>query len=337
MIHSRLFKFVFGILMSFSATGYSAEPVMLREQYLTVWDHSLDLDSLAVWHHGDQHWVVGTSKAKHLLVIYDATTGKKIDQIGKKGEKLGRFKRPNGIAILDHYVFVVERDNHRVQILDLLSKKAVAFFGSSDLIRPYGIAARKLDSGNYELWITDDYQAEDLSRRVKHYQVSIQRNAFSSRWVSSFGDSNGDGALNKVESIAVDPSGERLLIADEARKNLKVYTAEGKFTGIVLGEGRIQGDPEGIVSFSCGDRKAYWLLMDQNSTAEHNVISIFDQETFEYRGAFRGSSTTNTDGIVLTTQSFPGFEQGALFALNNDGGVSAFSWAEVLRNFQLCQ
>ena len=99
-----------------SATGTdSVAP--LRESWMTTRDTLDNIDSPAVWHGPDgQHWVLSTAKTTNVLVVNDASTGDFIRRLGASGTGRGQMQRPNGIAIAGNLAFVVERDNHRVQV-----------------------------------------------------------------------------------------------------------------------------------------------------------------------------------------------------------------------------
>lgn len=53
---------------------------------------------------------------------------------------LGRLQRPNGIAIAGDVVFVVERDNARLQVFRLPDGASMGTFAAGTLVKPYGIA-----------------------------------------------------------------------------------------------------------------------------------------------------------------------------------------------------
>jgi 3-phytase len=97
-------------------------PQVLRvaEAWVSAETPAEELDSLASWPTEDGHtWLIATGKSSHRLVVYDGDTGAQLRTVGSEGAALGQFKRPNGIAVYGDHLFVVERDNHRVQVLSL--------------------------------------------------------------------------------------------------------------------------------------------------------------------------------------------------------------------------
>lgn len=81
--------------------------------------------------------------------------------MGRPGTEPGEFGYPNGIFITGDLVFVVERDNHRIQVMRLPGFRPLGFFGLDILQRPYGVAAFGDPATGMDVYIT---VAEDLYR-----------------------------------------------------------------------------------------------------------------------------------------------------------------------------
>ena len=309
----------------------SSEPVTLAEDFLTKRDGSNDVDSLALWFKGDQNWLLATAKATHKILVYDAANGKDIKEFGKKGNKKGDFLRPNGIAVKKDFLFIVERDNHRVQIMTLPDFKSIGFIGEKDLQKPYGLTLYKVKPDKYMLYVTDSYDSKDikdLDKRVHQYKVTIKNNEISSKEIRTFG-SDKNGFLKAVESITADKKNERLFICDESkeRKDIKIYTLDGNFTGNYLGKGLFKGEPEGIALYKTEDKNGYLITTDQSY--RENIFHIFNRKTLDHLGSFKGKVVLNTDGITVTSKSFDQFRKGAFYAVHDDGNVAAFSWEKI--------
>lgn len=314
----------------------SAAP--LRENWMTTRDTLDNIDSPAVWHGPDgEHWVLSTAKATDVLVVNDASTGAFVRRLGASGTKRGQMQRPNGIAITGNLAFVVERDNHRVQVFRLPGFESLGTFAEKDLRLPYGIALYAETPGRFMVYVTDNYEMPDesippdslLGERVRQYRVTVTGAGLRAEPIRAFGDTSGPGVLKVVESIALDLPNQRLLIAEELEtgSHIKVYTPEGKFTGQIIGQGLFPHQAEGIILYACGDTAGYWVATDQDLTV--NTFHVFDRATLRHLGSFRGDSTLNTDGIALTQHGFGNFPSGAFYAVHNDGNVAAFSWAAI--------
>ena len=63
---------------------------------------------------------------------------------------------------------------------------------------------------------------EELNQRVRRYRVQFdQAGRLRANYGGAFGDTKPDSALRMVESIAGDPSNDRMLVADEDTRHLR--------------------------------------------------------------------------------------------------------------------
>lgn len=308
---------------------------VVQEAYLSQYTRVDNIDSPAVWHaHEDAAWILATAKSTHQLVVYDAATGETLGRIGRPGSGPGEFLRPNGIVVLDSLAFVVERDNRRVQVISLPTGEPVGSFGEGVLRSPYGIAAVQYGRGVWEFYVTDAYTRflgrlppnHELGERVKRFRVQLMTDTLQAELLGSFGSTSGPGVLRQVESIHADPEHDRLLIADEASIDVKVYDLQGQYTGQTIGQEYLHYEPEGIVLYECGD-EGYWLITDQSLAVSY--FHILDRGSLEPLGVFRGRTTANTDGVALTQSRVGDWDDGVLFPVHDDRGVSAIAWSEI--------
>jgi 3-phytase len=320
-----------------AAAGDSLEVVVVEEAFETERDTLDDVDSPTVWHGADgQHWILTTAKATDVILIHDAATGAPIRRLGGTGRGPGQMERPNGVAAIGDLLFVVERDNARIQVFSLPDLEAVGTFGEEELVRPYGIAAFQDEQGRVELYVTDNYELQEdvippdsmLGERVEHFRAWVEAGELRHEHVGTFGDTSGPGVLRKVETIAVDPDNDRVVIAEELEpdSHWKIYGMDGRFSGEVFGRGYFPHEAEGLALYACPDG-GYWIATDQDE--ETNTFHVFDRETLGYLGSFTGATTRNTDGVALTQTPFGPFPAGAFYAVHNDGNIAAFSWTEI--------
>ncbi|MHC1733863.1 MAG: hypothetical protein AB9888_17770 [Bacteroidales bacterium] len=320
------------------------EVASIKESFTTLRDESDNVDSPALWHGKDgQNWVLATAKEGNAIIVYDAASGEKIARFGCTGNGLGDFSRPNGIAVIDNYAVVIERDNHRVQVFILPEFKPLGVFGETVLRLPYGITIDRSE-GKYHLYVTDNYEtpeeetppADSLGQRVHHFVFTVENNQVVAEHIKAFGDTSGEGVLYKVESILVDRIYNRLLIADEheEHRNIKIYDTDERFTGQIIPHNYFFYEPEGIVLWECeADSSGYYLMVDQGKM--NNTFQVFDRKTLEYIGGFGGEFTRNTDGAAITQKAFGDFRYGAFYPVHNDGNLTAISWEDIANTLGL--
>ncbi|NLC60132.1 MAG: phytase, partial [Gammaproteobacteria bacterium] len=199
---------------SAAADAADLGPALVREAFTSPMTPEDNIDSVASWTSPDgQVLVLATAKATHRLVVYDGFTGEFVRHVGGPGTGAGEFDRPNGIAIADDLAFVVERDNRRVQVLQLPEMESVATFGDDVLRLPYGLWVNA-HGGHYELYVTDAYMAgedesgedilpplEELDRRVHRFSFTAGDGGPAATHLGAFGDTSPEGALRVVESL----------------------------------------------------------------------------------------------------------------------------------------
>jgi 3-phytase len=339
-----LFLLVIGCSTDSNEIYRDVAVVTVEEEYLTPRDEQDNVDSPAIWHGaGGEHWLLATAKETDVILAYDATNGRLIKRFAGSGVDPGQLDRPNGIAVIDSFVFIVERDNNRIQVFSLPSFRSVGIAGQTELLRPYGLTVFKTDTLTYQVYVTDNYEdpgeqvpaSEELDERIIHFAFEYEDGRMYGDVEKTFGATSGDGMLNVVESIAADTLFNRLLIADEfeQEKNIKIYNLQGKFTGQVLGDSLFRYEPEGIALYSTGDSTGYWFTTDQDE--KDNRFYIFDRRSLDYLGSYTGKTTSNTDGIALSSRAFGDFEGGAFFAVHDDGNVAAIQLKTVLDSLNL--
>lgn len=322
--------------------GTTPEIRTIEERVISAWDESDNVDSPVFWHQDDSTAIViATAKETDQLILYDATNGSEVGRVGKSGSGPGEFMRPNGIALAGDLLFVVERDNRRVQVLHLPEFTPLGSFGTDDLTKPYGIALEGFEGDVGYAVVTDNYETETgqvpsdslLDRRIRRYRITVKGQTLTTDLVASFGETEGDGVLRIVESIGFDPEYGRMLVVeeDETDTHVKIYGIDGQYRDTTFGRGIHSAQTEGIALVECGASDGYWIATDQSEG--DNVFHLYDRRTFAHLGGFRGKRVSNTDGIALTQRPFPGYPQGAFAAVDNDGGVVVFDLGEVLEPY----
>ncbi len=299
------------------------------------------LDSPAAWLAEDGRlWLLVTAKATHRLRIYDGERGENLRTFGRRGPNPGEFDRPNGIAVYADLLFVVERDNRRVQVLHLPELRPLATFGESELRSPYGLWLRELAPGELEAIVTDSYMdgadhslvppLARLDGRLRRYHLLYEDQTVSARHVEDFGDTTEAGAIRVAESVWGDEHHDRLLVAEEhvpTGSALRVYDLAGRYTGTTIGLGLFGAQAEGIALWACPDGSGYWLATDQYP--DRSLFHVFDRESLTHLGTFAGETVADTDGIWLHAAGSRRFPAGVFYAVHKDEAVAAFDWRDI--------
>lgn len=317
----------------------------VHEAFVTALDAAANIDSIALWLSPDNiTWLIATAKDSAELVVFDADTGAELRRVGGHGNALGRFERPNGIAVFGDTLFVAERGNGRVQVLALPDFEPLGSFGEGELVMPYGLWVRETAPLELEVFVTDSYQSADgspppleqLNRRVKIFRVNFGdpfggEGAIDARLEREFGSTEPAGAVRWIESIVGDEFNDRLLIPEEFIAQtpgaLRVYSVGGTFTGTNVGEGLFGGQPEGLALYACADGSGYWIAADQQTEA--NRFHVFGRSRLDYLGSFSGTQVRFTDGVALNAVASERFPAGAFYAVHQDSGVAAFDWRDI--------
>ena len=301
-----------------------------------------DIGSLASWLAEDgKTWVIATAGKSDQLVVFDGDSGKRLRTIGSSGDGPGQFRNPQGITAFADLLFVVERDNHRVQVLQLPDFKPIGNFGSEQLRTPYGIWLHETAPDEYEVLVTDGYldgkkipPLAQLGERVKRYRVHADGGLVHADYSGAFGDTTAAGAMRSAGAIAGDDDNGRLAIAEETGKVLRIYDMLGHYAGNDVGTGQYHAQAKGIALYSCADGNGYWVSADRYEK-QRTAFLVFDRKSLAYLGSFAGKSVAATDGIVLQPASTTQFPDGALYAVNAGSTIVAFDWGRIAQALDL--
>lgn len=317
------------------------EPI-IAEAWMSESNIKDNIDSVATWTDANGRVrVYATAKKGDAIRIYDGNTGKTLGSLGSSGKQMGQLSRPNGLFITNDLLFVVERDNRRVQVFDLANgARSLGAFGTKELTKPYGLYVQKHADAGYHVFVTDSFMAgedakgedilpndADLNRRVRQYRVVRNGQTITATLAHTFGATEGDGRLRVVESVYGDPSHGRLLIAEESmdhHSGLRGYDFSGEYTGPSIGKNIYRHQAEGIALVACNDGSGYWIASDQD--ADDQRFLIFDRLSLQHLGSFRPQGTRETDGVWFHAAAQPNFPHGVLYTQHDNQAVSAFDW-----------
>jgi len=335
----------------------------LVEPVGATWEYpDSDVDSVATWVAPDaaDSLIFVTEKDGDRVEVWSAVSGRPYSPMHFIGgeqdsDEEGQFDRPNAVWVIYHIplndefvdvLLVCEQLNGRVQMFRLPELTWIGQFAAGDLStrRVFGRGLGPYDDGEDHFVIVTDRRT---TGKVKKYRLVDDGDVLGAELVGEFGDESGDDALNIVESVLVDTAHDRIHVCgDEWRtvgegiSGIRVFDVEGEYTGVTYGESDFEFDVEGIALYESGPRGGYIIVSDQYNNGEANEYEIYDRVTLEHVGHFESPPdgelmTTNTDGIYLEQRPFPGFRNGAFYAINDDRNLHVYDWTDIAESVGL--
>ena len=139
----------------------------IEEVFLSKIKPEENISSYVFWHgENGEHQAIAPAEKTDALVVYDAKKGTRIRRFGKTGTEKSEFKRPCDITIADNILFVLERGNHRVQVLELPGLTTLGFIGTDRLKKPSSLAVYRVEHGAFYLYIVDTVESKRETNRT---------------------------------------------------------------------------------------------------------------------------------------------------------------------------
>lgn len=161
----------------------------------------------------------GSSTDNHRVVVYDAITGARLPDIGKRGVKPGEVNLPRDVAVAaDGTIYVVDGGNFRVQHLSADGKEVLGTFGSigrqmgqfsrpkeADIDNSGNIYVIDAAFGNFQLFNADGKLLMHIGQRS---------------------NVNGPGLFSLPSGVSVDDDG-RVYVVDQFFRKIEVFRPAG--------------------------------------------------------------------------------------------------------------
>lgn len=191
-------------------------------------------------------------------ILLFTAEGEFIEDWGRRGSRPGEFVAPQGIAIKDDEVYILDSGNRRVQRLTTTGRP-LGEWTLGEVQDPYAIAVAP--DGTVYVADRGDHYPEDGHKLVYKFTPDGQ---LAAQWG---GEGDRRGQLSKPGGLAVVSDGS-LYVADTGNHRIQHFTSEG----VALAEWGSYGRGEGQFSWPLGlavDKDGYIYVADsQNSRVQ---------------------------------------------------------------------
>lgn len=269
-----------------------------------------NVDSPAIWiaPKPEDSLVLLTEKGGGAVMVFKA------DAKATFVRRFGKFKRPNGVAVLQgvaigsikkDLAFITDRGGDIVQVFSIPDFELVGEFAQG-LDKPMGISLyHRPGDGAVFAYIVPKFGKGD--QKVIRYRIGEQ----DGRIIGTREINFGKDLLTNQETVMVDADRRLVYVADENRHEIKVYDLDGKLQ-TTFGKPHFSAQVEGIVLTGCG-KSGFIIASDQKSVTE---LEVFDRATFQHLATIK-TSLRVTDGLAVTEHPLPDFPDG-LFVAHSD-------------------
>ena len=272
-----------------------------------------NVDSPAIWiaPNPEDSLVLLTEKGGGSVMVFKA------DSKATFVRRFGRFKRPNGVAVLQgvaigsvkkDLAFVTDRDGDVVQVYSIPDFELVGKFAEG-VAKPMGISLyhRPGDGAVFAYLVSKYGRGDD---KVIRFRLGDREGRITATREINFGKE----LLTDQETVMVDADRELVYVADEDRHEIKVYDLDGKLQ-TTFGKPYFSAQVEGIVLTGCG-RSGFIIAVDQKSVTE---LEIFDRATFQHLGTIK-TALHLTDGLAVTEHPLRDYPDGLFVAQSDPDG-----------------
>ena len=299
--------------------------ILYYRQYPRMPDNWYHVDEFYLYVRKDlaqQLWDYGVVPPGSFELLLDPYVAAQVElgvvrEWGELGVDLGQFNHPRGLAVgPEGDVYVVDSDNHRVQVFDDQGTFLRAWGSRCDLstgqgcLDPDGDGPLAPGDGQFlEPWgvaVSDDgrvYVADTWNHRLQVFDID---GTFQAKW-GSYGQTASEAYhLYGPRDIAVDTSG-RVFVTDTGNKRVVLYDQAGwllrQWGGAGTGPGQFE-EPVGLAAAPANGLDADGLLYVADTWNQR--IQAFDGQGIFLRQwpveAWYGDSVTNKPYLAVDPQ-----------------------------------
>ena len=176
---------------------------------------------------------------------------------GQKGESVGMFNSPRGVAVNDHdEMAVTDWGNHRVSL----------FSSDGTHLRSFGRRGRNNGEFQNPTGIAFDSHGNIVVAESFNHRVQVfDRNG---NFLSKFGEQGSlDHQLSKPQGLSINGNGD-IIVADKGNKLIKIFSSSGGYLRKFGGVGSL------VTPYHCIQHGQYFIVSDYG---DHS-IKMFDLE-----------------------------------------------------------
>jgi 3-phytase len=205
------------------------------------------MNKLKWWYNefSKEYWLFILSQDSNKIFILNALSGKYIKSLGSHGDAIGQFDTPSDMSIYDDYLFILERDNHRIQIFSLPELKFVGIIGEVELTAPNCLETIKLrkDNKNYCCVYVGDNLDNKPSRNKCYFKFILELNesGIYDTEVTRY-EPKEKSQLGFIQSIKYDGVQDNLYIVDKLSKDVKIFNFNDQYKSTIL-KNYFKGNP----------------------------------------------------------------------------------------------
>ena len=205
------------------------------------------MNKLKWWYNefSKEYWLFILSQDSNKIFILNALSGKYIKSLGSHGDAVGQFDTPSDMSIYDDYLFILEKDNHRIQIFSLPELKFIGIIGEVELTAPNCLETIKLrkDKKNYCCVYVGDNLDNKPSRNKCYFKFILELNesGIYDTEVTRY-EPKDNSNLGYIESIKYDGICDNLYIVDKLSKDIKVFNFNDQYKKTIL-KNYFKGNP----------------------------------------------------------------------------------------------
>jgi 3-phytase len=243
-----------------------------------------------------------------------------------------QFDFPDGIAVIDDVVIVVERERHRVQVLRLPDYQSLGFIGEEELIQPAGLYVYSVVPGYYHLYITDESDPledepptdGDARHRIKHYTFSVRNEVVKSVLSRSFGIVGDPGMPypDNLTAIAFDPDALR-------SDNEEDFLRMNSWMPEEMDEPGAPGQYKTAEFRQVGLSDSLEAAIQGYDRDKNSSFKLGGTVNYRYIESFSGTGGDRIDDNAMTRENFEDFPDELSYAVHEDGSVSSFAWKDI--------